>query len=239
MDLHLLATKVVQRIGEIGVVASLQEALAYFRSPRSVDEFDAKNGTDTGGAHPLWKLRIASTNARFGRKYQATGEAELVEALDFLRIQPSSFTFVDLGCGKGRTLLVASRLGFKRVIGVEFANELVLVARENIRKQGINGATVVEGDAADFCFPDGNLVLYLYNPFSHDVMRKVISNLRGRDSGQLFVIYKVPLCAELFDSCSFLSPLGFQASQSSIRIWQFCSNQVQDQHRYPRRENVG
>jgi SAM-dependent methyltransferase len=222
MDLHLLATKVVRRVGEIGVIASLQEAMTYLRSPSAVDEFDSKNGTDTGNARPLWSLKIASTNARFGRKYQATGEAELLEALDFLGIEPSSFTFVDLGCGKGRTLLVASRLGFKRVIGVEFANELVLVARENIRKQGINVATVVEGDAADFSFPDGNLVLYLYNPFSQEVMRKVVSNLKDRHSGQLFVIYKVPLCAELFDSCSFLSPVEFHSSRSSIRIWQFC-----------------
>ncbi|MBZ5489392.1 MAG: class I SAM-dependent methyltransferase [Acidobacteriia bacterium] len=44
------------------------------------------------------------------------------------------FTFIDLGSGKGRALLMAAQYGFKRIIGVEFMPELHRVAQENIRK---------------------------------------------------------------------------------------------------------
>jgi hypothetical protein len=44
------------------------------------------------------------------------------------------FTFIDLGSGKGRVLLMAAAYGFKRIIGVEFMPELHRVAEENIRK---------------------------------------------------------------------------------------------------------
>jgi hypothetical protein len=44
------------------------------------------------------------------------------------------FTFIDLGSGKGRVLLMASDYPFKRIIGVEFMPELQRVAQENIRK---------------------------------------------------------------------------------------------------------
>src|SRR5579864_7137056 len=42
------------------------------------------------------------------------------------------FTFIDLGSGKGRVLLMASDYPFKRIIGVEFMLELHRVAQKNI-----------------------------------------------------------------------------------------------------------
>jgi len=44
------------------------------------------------------------------------------------------FTFIDLGSGKGRVLLMASDYPFKRIIGVEFMPELHRAAQENVRE---------------------------------------------------------------------------------------------------------
>jgi SAM-dependent methyltransferase len=44
------------------------------------------------------------------------------------------FTFIDLGSGKGRVLLMAAPYGFKKILGVEFMPEWHRVAQENIRK---------------------------------------------------------------------------------------------------------
>lgn len=43
-------------------------------------------------------------------------------------------TFVDIGSGKGRVVLVASTLPFMRVVGVEFSEDLDRIARENLSR---------------------------------------------------------------------------------------------------------
>ncbi len=43
-------------------------------------------------------------------------------------------TFIDFGCGKGAAILLASRYGFKKYIGVEYSQELVDECRANILK---------------------------------------------------------------------------------------------------------
>jgi SAM-dependent methyltransferase len=184
-----------------------------------VDDFDVKYGTDTSGLVPLWNLTIASPNVRYGVRYEATTEHELVSAIEFLPDDPRELTFIDLGCGKGRTLLVASALGFKEVIGVEFALDLAEIARTNVQKRGVGNAIVLHADAADFRFPQTDIVVYLYNPFTEEIARHVVANLREVQGGMIYVIYKRPQCAGLLDSSGFLRYLGSPQAAPHIHIW--------------------
>ena len=52
--------------------------------------------------------------------------------LDSLAIDASRFTFVDLGCGKGKPLMVAASYGFRRLVGVDISAECIAIARRNI-----------------------------------------------------------------------------------------------------------
>jgi SAM-dependent methyltransferase len=93
------------------------------------------------------------------------------------------FTFIDLGSGKGRVLLMASDYPFKRIIGVEFMPELHRVAEKNITgysndRQGCRQIETLCMDARDFQFPDDPLVIYLFNPFSEATFAQVLENLR-------------------------------------------------------------
>jgi SAM-dependent methyltransferase len=193
-----------------------------------VDEFDRRNGTDTSGEESLWKFKIDSPSVRFGRKYQPSGEEELADAIRFLRVDPGGMTFIDLGCGKGRTLLVAAGLGFGRVVGVEFAPELATIARKNMEKMKITNGAVLQGDAGEFRFPDDDLVLYLYNPFSEEVMRRVVLNLRDCTAKKIFVIYKAPECMALFESGGFLTRLGSPPGREYIQTWKLTFPCVQE-----------
>jgi SAM-dependent methyltransferase len=197
----------LQQIRQGGIQGVYYAASKYFHRGRA-DNFDLTYGTDTSGLVPLWRLNVISPNAVFGHRYDPTTEEELAVAIRFLSEDPGALTFIDLGCGKGRTLLIASKLGFKHVIGVEFARELVETARTNLAKMRISNATVVHADAAEFSFPDDELVVYLFNPFTEEVMRKVAANLRERAAKKLYVIYTNPVCAGVFDSCGFLNRLG-------------------------------
>jgi hypothetical protein len=118
-----------------------------------------------------------------------------------LSIDYQQFTFVDLGSGKGRTLLMASDYPFRRIVGVELLPELHRVAEENIRryrseKQECHRIESVCADAAEFVLPQEPLVVYLFNPFPESVLERVIENLQaGARKGQrpLYVLYHNPL----------------------------------------------
>ena len=97
------------------------------------DAFDLRHGVQTAGIVPKWRLLLSSANARHGIRYQPIDETELLTALDFLSDDPAKLTFIDLGCGKGRALIVAERYGFQRVIGVEHKSTS-RVETSNVRK---------------------------------------------------------------------------------------------------------
>jgi SAM-dependent methyltransferase len=85
------------------------------------------------------------------------------------------FTFIDLGCGRGRVLLMASDYPFKGIIGVEFMPNLVSTAEKNIASYSSDEAVCT--DARDFQFPAEPLVVYLFNPFSESTFAQVLENL--------------------------------------------------------------
>ncbi len=112
--------------------------------------------------------------------------------------------FVDLGAGKGRALLLALAFPFAQIIGVEFAAELVQVARDNVRalrEEQRSRIFLVHADAVDFTFPPRPLVVFLFNPFGADILRSVVTKLTrdGRATPRpLFVIYINPVHIEIF-----------------------------------------
>ena len=103
------------------------------------------------------------------------------EAVAQTRLQ--DFTFIDLGSGKGRVLLMASEYPFRKIIGVEFMPELHRPAQENIASYSSDAQLCRQietacMDARDFQFPDEPLVVYLFNPFSESTFTRVLENLR-------------------------------------------------------------
>ena len=75
---------------------------------------------------------------------------------------------------------------------VEFARELVEIARLDLLKAGIANAVVEHADATEVNLPDSDSIVHLYNPFSQEVMREVVAKLRESRSRRLYVIYNVP-----------------------------------------------
>ncbi|HEY1161350.1 MAG TPA: class I SAM-dependent methyltransferase [Terracidiphilus sp.] len=106
-------------------------------------------------------------------------------------------TFVDLGAGMGRAVLLSSELKFKAVVGVELHPALAGIARKNMgiwRAAGRARAPMrmVEGDAVNFELPEGPVVAFLFNPFGAAVMRRLLAGWRksmaGR-AGELDLLY--------------------------------------------------
>ena len=52
---------------------------------------------------------------------------------------------------------------------------------------------LVRSDAATFRFPRGPLVVYLYNPFSSDLLRRVLERLITGPARELALVYHTPV----------------------------------------------
>jgi hypothetical protein len=92
------------------------------------------------------------------------------------------FTFVDVGAGMGRTMLLASELPFKAVTGVELYPGLARIARKNLALWRGAGrertpASIVCRDAVEFRWPPGPCLAFLFNPFGAVVMRRLLMAL--------------------------------------------------------------
>lgn len=144
--------------------------------------FDRIHGVDTGAYAALSRLSFGMEEQRLCRDYRATPVRTLRALLSGLpREVISSSTFVDFGSGKGRALLVAADFPFRRIVGVEFSAELHRIAEHNLRvyqgcTQRCFTLSSVHARAEEFAVPDGNLVLYFYNPFEEEILARVLSN---------------------------------------------------------------
>ena len=103
-------------------------------------------------------------------------------------------TFVDLGAGMGRAVLLASELRFKAAVGVELHPALARIARKNVSMWRTAGrerspVRIVEGDAVEFELPEGPLLVFLFNPFGAAVLRRLLRGWRKALAKDLDLIY--------------------------------------------------
>jgi hypothetical protein len=174
--------------------------------------FDATRHVDTAGYIALDQLTLVGSS-QSGNDYLAVRPSVARQALAHLPAPNyEEYTFVDLGSGKGRMLLAAAEHPFRKIEGVEFAVQLHREAEQNIaryrhRRRRCGDIRSVNMDAAEYTFPDGNLVLYLYNPFGLEVIKKVFANLEraiAHTPRHVVVIMVKPEIASVADSMPFL-----------------------------------
>lgn len=178
----------------------------------SPESFDERFGVETESIVRLGALHIASTNWIHGLQYQPISPPDFQSLLAPTGIDIPAATFIDLGSGKGRAVLLATRLPFRRVVGVEFSEELNSIAKENLRifpaaERRCREVDLLLCDAANFTFPAGPLVIYLYNPFEIPVMQQVVAHVAAayRASPRpLVVLYFTPFYADLWGELEFL-----------------------------------
>ncbi len=180
-------------------------------------DYDWDHRVNTTSAAVGWHDRLLGV---FNSPYQPTEPALFHEMIDALQRQASlnfeDFTFVDLGSGKGRTLLMASDYPFRRVVGVELLSALHSIARENLRqyKNESQKCLAIEAlcaDASSFAIPDEPLVMYLFNPFPEAGLRRVTRNLEQSlraHPRDVYVLYHNPLLEHVLSESKVLRKIG-------------------------------
>lgn len=112
--------------------------------------------------------------------YMPTPYSALVPVLKAAGIGPKTH-FLDYGCGAGRVLATAAKLGAASATGVEFQASLVSLARANLKavKSLSNARTeVIEADATKYSMPPEINLVFFYNPFIGETLRTVVERIR-------------------------------------------------------------
>ncbi|MGA3195259.1 MAG: class I SAM-dependent methyltransferase [Terriglobales bacterium] len=167
-------------------------------------DFDWEQHVNTTSGAVSWRTRLLGI---FHSPYQPTDPALFREMMAALPIDFREFTFIDIGSGKGRTLLLASEYPFRRIVGVELLIELHSAAEENVAQHRLRLGTVTGGqeaqviealciDAREFVFPETPLVVYLFNPLTEAGLRQVLHNLEQscrRNPRSVWIVYHNPV----------------------------------------------
>jgi SAM-dependent methyltransferase len=201
-------------IRDLGLAATLEGLPLLLFSPLTMrrlkrrklressrDGFDAAHGTDTAAV--LVGRELGPGVTRDGHlviHYETTSAAAIRMPLDSLGVDFSEFVFIDLGCGKGKPLMVAATYPFRRLIGVDVSPACIEVARRNLARYGpekIDPARIelLTLDAEDFEFPGDPMVIYLFNPFPGRVLEEVVAKLERslrEQPRQALIIYVNP-----------------------------------------------
>jgi SAM-dependent methyltransferase len=196
----------------------LRDSLPDRRRQRYGDmDYDWENHVNTTSATVTWRTRLLGL---LNSPYQPIPPEQFREIISALssHIAPdtnfSQFTFIDVGAGKGRALLLASEFGFRRIIGVELLPELVEVARKNVREFERRGARskieLVCGDATNFVCPAEPAVVFLFNPLPKSSLRTFLENLERslhESPHPVYVVYANPIFERIIGSIQWLTRL--------------------------------
>ncbi len=181
--------------------------------------FDLRHHVDTRTSRrdPIWSADAAGNFWYIPIRPRAA--RQLFEHLPIRN--PSRYTFVDIGSGKGRMLLLASKHGFRSVIGVELRRELHRQAVANVQSWAnrfprCSAIHCVNENALEYDFPKGNLVVYLFNPFGPNLLSEVVRRLQNSCNEQPRNIFLVLFYAQ--HAFAVDGELQFQLIEES-RVW--------------------
>lgn len=172
--------------------------------------FDVEHRVDTSGLIEGGDLPGGHAHDVFSTAYFGVPPSRMRGLLERWRategvLPVERYAFLDVGCGKGRALLIAAEMPFREVLGVELNPELAVTALCNVERWEALGKAqcairVVCGDGTEVTLSKGPLLVYLYNPFSGEVLRRLLERLDGWAVGgkQLEIVYLYPEQEQIF-----------------------------------------
>ncbi|MGE0568097.1 MAG: class I SAM-dependent methyltransferase [Bacteroidia bacterium] len=150
------------------------------------------------------KVVVHNSESQF--PYQACAHYVLNKVFD--QIKPYlDYQFIDIGCGKGRVLLVAQKYGFSSIIGIEMSKELTTLANIEIDKFGQSNSKVnIQAfceNAIYFDYPNRDSVVFLFNPFDANMLEKSLNTLLQKNKKEIILVYVNPVFSEIIGKFPF------------------------------------
>ncbi len=167
--------------------------MARVRRGGPVHPFDTRYGTDTSGLIPGEVIARGTTAMPVElTAYYGIAPSILSSVLDLWlqRTAPQApveeTVFLDVGAGKGRAMLLASRYPFLRVEGVELNGDLAAIAQRNIdvwsrhaKADRLAPVVLHHADALTYPLPAEPTIAFLFHPFERTLMRRFLRHIEN------------------------------------------------------------
>jgi len=183
-----------------------------------IHPFDQIHGVETSGLVPAANLITGHPNDEHVTAYYGVAPSILRTLIHLWRETPPPepiyrYSFIDIGAGKGRAMLVASELPFRQVIGIELNPAMAATARQNLDRWHQSHATdstaprlapiqLLEQDALSFDFPSTPSLVFLFHPFEAPVLKQLLRRIEtqfAKRPGTLDILYVNAECRALLD----------------------------------------
>jgi SAM-dependent methyltransferase len=197
---RLLKPRLAQTVATVLRRLRGQEELAH--------PLDRALGIETSVRVPRAAFSVGSDKDALSVGYVGAAPSIIRKSLDAIGVGRDS-AFVDLGCGKGRALVVAADYPFRSIAGIELSPFLADIARRNIGKLNPKARygdriVIIEGDASSPAIPEvAEVILFLYNPFRRPLVETLAAGLvtaiKSFPSRKLWLVYYNPVCHDVFD----------------------------------------
>lgn len=201
--------------GLLGTLKAVPAALNRGAARDKPHPFDQRYGTDTSGVIGGALLATGHPHDIYITAYAGIPPSRFESLLERWRstlgaARIEDYTFIDLGCGKGRAVLLASRLPFREVVGIELNPQLAETAQRNVERwkelgEARTSIRIVVGDATEPTLPGGPSLLFLYNAFAESLVHRLALNIGRSHSGPVDLIYQNANSTE-----AFTAQLGFR-----------------------------
>ena len=166
------------------------------KSSPAIHPFDTRHGTDTSGLLPAHVIAYgtgipqAELTAYYGvapsilegvidQWLQSTAPLHSIER----------YTFLDVGAGKGRALLLASQFPFAAVEGVELNCSLARIAQSNIdiwlrdaKASPLAPITLHHADATHHPLPQTPTLAFLFHPFEDPILKRFLKHVEAHQA---------------------------------------------------------
>lgn len=180
--------------------------------------FDDTHGVETSGLIPAGNLTTGHPSDAHVTAYYGVAPSILRTLIDhWLATHPPHplprYTFVDIGAGKGRAMLVASQLPFHQVIGIELNPAMADIAQSNLdhwvqshaadaTAPPIAPIRLHQQDALEFDLPRTPTLVFLFHPFEAPILKAFLRRVEtqfAKRPGTLDLLYVNSECHAVLD----------------------------------------
>jgi len=187
---------------------------------------DRKYGLDTCGTQDAAAAARIAAQCH-GYHYEPIQLAVFGRIMQALPADPAELTFIDLGSGKGRALVLAALRGFRRVIGIEYDADLHSAAQRNVERfrsttGHLNPIELHCADAVRYELPGEDSLCFFYNSFDEVALPRMLARIGEsllEQPRRFFAAYRNPRHGRLLSDATFLRCL---TRNSSFELYEGC-----------------
>tara|TARA_X000001036_G_scaffold439778_1_gene492261 strand:- start:2469 stop:3113 length:645 start_codon:yes stop_codon:yes gene_type:complete len=147
------------------------------------------------------ELNDLGLESNLGSRYESISYSKLKKILNFA-LKNDHKTFLDIGCGLGRPIIVANEVGFKDLYGVDISENLISKCASHLQIQGCNAQLSIS-DISNYELPSGRICIFMFNPFGEERMKELLNKIYDRQEDSL-ILYHNPRHSHLFNSNFFI-----------------------------------